>query len=80
MARQLEDIIADKFSDMTHEQKLDFIKGVRKSRRTLKATSRVVKQVKRTAKKRVEKTMGLFDNLTAEERAVLIEELTNGKG
>ena len=80
MSRQLEDIIAEKFSDMTYEQKLEFIRGVRKSRRTVKATSKVVKKVKRQAKKRVDKTKDLFDNLTNAEKQRLIEELTNGKG
>lgn len=80
MSKQLDDLIAEKFSDMTHEQKLDFIRSVRKSRRTPKATSKVVKKVKRQAKKKVDKAKTLFDNLTAEEKQKLIEELTNGKG
>jgi Tfp pilus assembly protein PilN len=75
MARQLEDLVGVKFSDMTHEEKVEFVKKVRKSRRTPKATSRVVKKRKREQKKTTKKFEDLFASLPPEEQAKLLKEL-----
>ena len=78
MARKLEDLVGVKFSDMSHEEQIEFIKKVRKSRRTPKATSRIVKQKKREQKKTVQKFEDLFTSLPPDEQARLLKELENG--
>lgn len=79
MSRQLDDIVGQKFSDMTFEEQLEFIRNVRKSRRTQKATSKVVKKVKRTATKRIEKAKSAFDNLSDADKLKLLEKLKNAE-
>jgi len=76
MAKQLDEILEEQFSTMTREQQREFIQGGRKSRRTLKPTSKVIKQVKRQAQKRVDKATELFNNLSDADKAKLIKELT----
>ncbi len=75
MARQLEDLVGVKFSDMSHKEQVEFIKKVRKSRRTPKATSKVIKRKKREQKKTVKKFEDLFASLPPEEQAKLLKEL-----
>ena len=80
MARQLDEIVGKKFSDMTFEEQIEFIQRVRKSRSTQKATSKVVKKVKRAKKKQTDKAKELFASLTDEQKQELIRKLTNGEG
>lgn len=72
MAKQLEDLVSDRFKDMTFEEKLRFIAKVRKSRMTPKATSKVVKKSKKVIEKRKEKFDDLFSKLSEEERLALL--------
>ena len=78
MAKQLEDLLDEQFSKMTQEEKLEFIRSVRKSRRTPKATSKVVKLAKRSAAKQADKVKSVIDNLSPADKAKLIKELMNG--
>jgi pheromone shutdown protein TraB len=76
VAKQIEELIDQQFSKMSFEEKLEFIKSVRKSRATPKATSKVVRRAKRAKKKQTDKVQDMFAKLSPEEKAKLIEELT----
>lgn len=72
MAKQLEDLVAQRFSKMNYKDKLDFIAKVRRSRMTPAATSKVVKDAKKKSEKKVEKMENLLDKLTDEQIQMLL--------
>lgn len=76
MAKQIKDLIDKSFSDMTYEEKLAFLQGVRKSRRTPKATSKVVRSAKIQTKKAADKLNLLWENLSEAEKKAFMEGLT----
>ncbi len=76
MARQLEDLVGVKLSDMSMQEKLAFLQNLRRSRRTPKATSKVVKSRKRQKKKDVDKLDDFFTNLSPQDKKKFLE----GKG
>jgi len=80
MARQLEDLVGERFSTMSYQEKLNFIRQVRQSRKTLKATSKRAKAAKKERVKAKEKVEDLFDAMTPEEQAALLRRLTNENG
>ena len=73
MAKQIKDLINKGFSDMTYEEKLAFLQGVRKSRRTPKATSKVVRSAKKQTKKTEDKLELMWKNLSESEKLAFME-------
>ena len=76
MAKKLEHLVGLRFSQMTYEQKLEELQKIRKSRSTLKATSKVVKKRKKATAKSTDKLDKLFDSLSPEDRAKFLEGLS----
>lgn len=75
MTKQAEEFIAPRFKDMTDEEIREFIRNLRHRRSTPKETPKA-KKAKKTAK---DKAKSLFDDLSPEERAKLLAELTKGR-
>ena len=75
MARQLEDLVGKRFSQMSRAEKLEFLQNLRQSRRTPKATSKVVKKKRRAQTKAVDKLEALFKSMTPEQQAKYLEGL-----
>ena len=76
MAKQLEDLLGVKFTDMDRAAKLEFLQNLRKSRRTPKATSKVVRKVKRQKKKDTDKLDALFKAMSPEEQKKFLEDIS----
>ena len=76
MAKQLKDLIDKSFLEMPYEEKLSFLQGVRTSRRTPKATSKVVRSKKKSTAKVKDKLDILFENLSDAEKQAFMEGLS----
>ena len=76
MAKQIKDLIDKDFLNMPYEEKLSFLQGVRKSRRTPKATSKVVRSKKKATAKTTDKLDILFESLSDAEKKAFMEGLS----
>lgn len=72
MSRKLETLIAKRFKELSHEEKLRFISSVRQSRISPKSTSKVVQKAKKQTKKKLDKVAELLKTLPPEEVAKIL--------
>lgn len=79
MSKQLQDLLQD-FTDMSEEDQLEHIRQIRKNRMEEKPSTqkRKAKTKMSQQKKAATKAKNLASQLTPEERAKLIKELTGG--
>lgn len=78
MARQVEELVGKRLSQMSDDELREYLYSVRKSRASLKATSKkAVKQKKERRKAKVD-VLAMLDKLSPEERAEFLRRAKEG--